>query len=183
MSRTISRRQFFRLMPAMVKSTDKPSNDPGDLHVVRPPGAMKDPQAFLDTCQRCKACSAACPYDVIGHLGPAAGMEEGTPFINPEKNPCRWCPTMDCIKACSSGALAFNDTGSVDAIAKAELDLNACLTQQGILCDDCVTACPTSVNALTLHNHKPQLDLQKCVGCGLCSYYCPTAPAAVRNNP
>jgi MauM/NapG family ferredoxin protein len=170
-------------MPAAVKSSEKLSDEPGDLPVVRPPGALQDSQAFLDTCHRCQACSAACPYDVISHLGPAAGEEEGTPFIKPEENPCHWCPTMDCLEACPSGALAYNDKGCVDPIAKAELDLNACLTQQGILCDDCVSACPTSVKALKLHNLKPQLDLHKCVGCGLCSYYCPTTPVAIRNRP
>ena len=182
MSRRISRRQFFRLMPTAIRSSNKSPDNPGDHPVIRPPGALKDPQTFLESCHRCKACSAACPYNVIGHLGPAAGEEEGTPFINPEENPCRWCPTMDCINACPSGALRFNENGTVGPIAKAELNLDACLTKQGILCDDCVVACPTFVNAIKLCDHQPRLDSQKCVGCGLCSYYCPALPVAIRNS-
>lgn len=187
MPQKFTRRQFLRLglfdHLNLVRDANNPEYSQSELSPIRPPGALKDDEEFLAACDRCQKCSDACPYDVISHLGPMAGKGEGTPFLDPEKTPCRWCPTMDCINACPSGALSFDDDGSVDPIGKAVLDLNLCLTQQGILCDDCVTVCPSNIKAIEMVNRTPQINPDKCVGCGLCVHYCAATPVAISVAP
>ena len=181
MRQDISRRQFFQLLPDRLLKSDRPSGlSESQQQVCRPPGAKKDERDFLATCQRCKDCSKACPFDAIMHLGPSFGPEEGTPFMNVGENPCRWCEDMPCIEACSSDALSLNADGSVDPIAKVKLDKNACLIQQGILCDECVMVCPSKVKAIKMNFRKPQLDPNLCVGCGLCVFYCAATPSAIQ---
>ena len=187
MAKKITRRQFFRLglLDALdlMKDSTAPNRAKKTPSLIRPPGAIKDDEVFSSTCGRCGKCSEACPYDAIFHLGPAAGADEETPVMDPNKAPCRWCPTMDCINACPSGALSFNEDDAVDPIGKAVLDLNLCLTQQGILCDDCVTVCPSNIKAIKIVNRTPQIDQDKCVGCGLCVYYCAASPVAISILP
>ena len=187
MPKKITRRQFLRLglfdaLDLMEEST-APNSSNKTPCLIRPPGAIKDDKDFSSKCERCGQCSEACPYDAIFHLGPAAGPDEGTPAINPNKAPCRWCPTMDCITSCPSGALRLKDDTSVAPIGKAKLDLDLCLTQQGILCDDCVTVCPTNIKAIKMVNRMPQIDHEKCVGCGLCVHHCASLPTAIRIIP
>ena len=180
MDRQITRRQFLRLNPLDVVKMSKGTEGGARALLIRPPGALKDEEQFLAACERCSRCSEACPFDVISHLGPAAGAGEGTPYLDPEAVPCHWCADMPCIRACPSGALSFNDAGEAEPIAKAELDLGACLTQQGILCDDCATVCPSNIRAITMENRVPHLNRERCVGCGLCAYHCAATPTAIR---
>ena len=171
MAKKITRRQFFRLglfdHLDLFRKSGHSEYSRSESPPIRPPGALKDEEEFLAACERCQKCSHTCPYDVISHLGPVAGIEEGTPFLDPNEAPCRWSPTMDCINACPSGALSFHEDNSVDPIGKAELDLKLCLTQQGILCDDCVTICSASIKAVNMVDRTPRIDSEKCVGCGL----------------
>ena len=187
MSQKITRRQFFRLGLLdhlhLIRTADNPEYSRSKSPPLRPPGALKKEEEFFAACDHCQKCSDACPHDAIFHLGPSAGPEEGTPVIDPSEMPCRWCPTMDCISACPSGALSFNDDGTVDPIGKAVLDLDLCLTQQGILCDDCATVCPTDIRAIKMVNRMPQIDHEKCIGCGLCVHYCAASPTAIRIIP
>jgi len=90
---------------------------------------------------------------------------------------------MDCIRACPTGALAFGEDGSVAAIGKAVLDLSTCLTREGILCDECVTVCPSEVKAMRSAGREPVLDEDLCVGCGLCVFHCPSSPTSIRITP
>ncbi len=198
MNNKITRRQFFRLgvLDLTESLLDSVLQNPetSAKNAIRPPGAITNEQEFQDTCSRCRDCSNACPYDVIQHLGPASGLDEGTPYLIPNEHPCHWCPTMDCIQACPTGALSYNDytkellqskpqenkpRSGINPIAKANLNLNLCLTSQGVLCDDCVTSCPSSIKAIKLVGKSPQLDSALCVGCGLCSYHCPATPNAI----
>ena len=184
MSKDISRRQFFRLLPDRMFNPDKAAGQPvGQQAVCRPPGASKNERVFLDTCGKCQACSRACPFDAILHLGPSFGAEEGTPFMNVGENPCRWCEDMPCIAACPTDALRYNSENGIDPVAKVSLNMNACLNQQGILCDECAQVCPPGIKAIKMKFRKPQLDPEQCVGCGLCVFYCAATPSAIRSIP
>ena len=101
---------------------------------------------------------------------------------------------MDCVKACPSGALSFwygrlsddpngSNCGKVGPIGKVRLDLDACLTSDGIICDRCAVTCPEEVKAITIRGRRPVLDLQKCTGCGLCVLYCEADPKALKVAP
>jgi ferredoxin-type protein NapG len=192
MSTRLTRRQLFRLrigdLPALVRQAKNGhAHGDGDAEpeaaFFRPPGALADEDRFLATCERCRACADACPHGVISHFGASAGPREGTPFLDPNTAPCRWCGDMDCIRACPSGALAFGPEERVEPIGKAELDLETCLTSQGILCDSCAVACPPNVRAIKIVNRQPQLDWDRCTGCGLCVWFCQSRPAALKIIP
>ena len=185
----LSRRQFFRLKPVdfipSQSSQDDPRSAAESTPSIRPPGALRDEKAFLSACQRCRACSKACPHGVIEHLGPAAGCAEGTPSLDPNHSPCRWCSTMDCIHACKSGALQQDPRSEVAPIGLAQIDLDRCLNTHGILCDACVQFCPSEIQAIALPitTRLPQIDPSLCVGCGLCVYHCEAAPSAIHVTP
>jgi ferredoxin-type protein NapG len=186
MASELSRRNLFRLRPVDYLQLFREATSPASREIQshhRPPGAVSDEASFLTICERCHACSSACPHGVIEHLGPIAGNAEGTPILHPETNPCRWCPDMDCIRACPSGALSFRRDGTVPPIAKVRLNPASCLNEQGILCDTCVMHCPPSVRALSLVSRKPQLNPDACTGCGLCAFHCEASPGAFTIHP
>ena len=186
MAKEFSRRNLFRLrlgdLSELARETIGASEEEPDSEAppsyIRPPGALADEMAFLEACDRCTLCSEACPHGVIRHLGVADGLLEGSPFLQPETNPCRWCADMPCIRACPSGALAFQEDGSVSPIAKAKLNKGTCLTESGILCDTCSYRCPQNIRAITMSERSPKLDVNQCVGCGLCAYYCDSEPSS-----
>jgi len=185
MSAEFSRRNLFRLKPTdiaqlWVKSR-KPAGGAGDQSEtpIRPPGALRIDAEFLSACERCHKCAEACPFDVIQQLSPAAGAAEGTPFLMPESQPCHWCPGMDCIHACPSGALLFGENEKVSPIARAVIHLDLCLVSQGVLCDTCAVRCPTDIKAIRMRGRFPVLDGDRCTGCGLCAYHCEAESAAI----
>jgi ferredoxin-type protein NapG len=184
MATKLTRRHLFRLKPGELLQLFHESPDPkrssGETTWFRPPGAAPDEESFLSTCERCHKCSEACPYEVIEHLGPVGGLAEGTPVVDPGAKPCRWCPTMDCIRSCPSGALALDPSDTAAPIGKAVLDLSACLNEHGTLCDACAVHCPPQLKAITMIGRKPHLDAQRCTGCGLCAYFCESSPPALR---
>ncbi|HIG52828.1 MAG TPA: 4Fe-4S dicluster domain-containing protein [Candidatus Latescibacteria bacterium] len=180
MAAKLSRRQFFRLglgeWGALLGREEKWQTR------FRPPGVL-DEEEFLQTCERCHQCAEACPFGVIEILGPGAGDAEETPVLDPERNPCRWCESMDCVRACPSGALSLGANGQPRPIGRATLDHDACLNAQGVLCDECVTVCPSEVGAMKMVGRYPRLDEDACVGCGLCAYHCEATPTAISITP
>ena len=129
MATRISRRALFRLRPSemlsLISEKERSGENEGQpRRYIRPPGAIPQEAGFLSACSRCSKCVEACPDDVIKSLTAVAGIAEGTPFLKPEENPCRWCVDMPCIESCESGALSFPQEGSVPPIAKAVFDVN-----------------------------------------------------------
>ena len=187
MSTKITRRQLFRLKPFDIlnlvfkkEQVDDPSQQAG---IFRPPGECDTEEEFLALCEGCPHCSRACPYGVIRHLGPAEGILEGTPVLDPNSNPCRWCPEMHCVKACPTGALTLNPDKKPPPIGKAVLNLDTCLAEEGILCDRCAVTCPSDIKAISMRNRKPVLDVEKCTGCGICVLYCESTPLSLKIIP
>jgi len=167
-----SRRQFLRLNPFRILGM---STKRGPTLIVRPPGAV-DEEFFAQTCEKCAKCSEKCPYGIIEHLGPSAGQNEGTPNLtDPASRPCRLCPDLPCIQACPSGALQYPE-GKIAAMATTVFQEDNCLNTQGVLCDACENSCPGSIRAITMKGpfskRIPSIDLENCIGCGLCAYYC-----------
>ena len=189
MATNLSRRNLFRLKPTdlarLWAKSRRQQDGAGNQEetYIRPPGALKIETAFLSACERCHKCIEACSYDAIQSLGPIAGEAEGTPFLTPDTNPCHWCPGMDCVNACPSGALSFGEKKTVTPIAKAVIDLDLCLVGQGVLCDTCSVRCPTDIKAIRMRGRFPTLDSERCTGCGLCAYHCEAEPKAISIQP
>lgn len=193
MAFSFSRRQLFKLRPADLGSVagqvrqqaGKGSEENEPPPFIRPPGALKDETEFLATCERCQACVEACPHEnVIQTFGPSHGQREGAPYLIPEEHPCRWCVDTPCAAACPTEALQFSKPNpdseiTVAPIAKAVLNLDTCLNNQGTICDTCAVMCPPHVNAIKMINRKPQLNADLCTGCGMCAFYCESEPGSI----
>ena len=77
---------------------------------------------------------------------------------------------------------SVDDIASLRPIAIAQIDHDACLLAQGILCDTCATRCPTHIKAIRMNGRHPVLDATRCTGCGLCAYHCEAEPGAIKLN-
>jgi MauM/NapG family ferredoxin protein len=175
MPRDISRRELFGLLRRGEKHEQKPS--PSPLRVwLRPPGAVAE-DAFADTCERCGKCIDICPRECIFPLG-AVGPNRGTPAILARHAPCVLCEGLLCTTVCPTGALQKVARPQDVRMGLAVVIERTCVTFHGQSCDACHAACPVP-GALRLSWAQPEVDPDKCTGCGLCEFNCPTTPASI----
>ncbi len=144
--------------------------------VLRPPGAIA-PLAFLDKCTRCGDCSNACPFYAIYTLADDAPVGKGSPILLPGQAPCHMCEGFPCASACATGALVKPEETTV-MLGKVNLIEENCFAFRGPECGACGGLCPGGIKAITFRMARPQLDVESCIGCGLCIEACPTTPKA-----
>lgn len=157
---------------------------------LRPPGALAE-HDFAAACIKCGQCAQACPYDTLRMARAEDDAPIGTPYFVPREIPCYMCTDIPCIPACPTGAL----DRQLKDIAKARMglaviDVESCLSWQGLRCEICYRVCPVKDTAITIQNHPRQISKhavfvpivhsQACTGCGLCEEACPTEQAAIR---
>ncbi len=177
--------------------SEGPSAQGRALRLLRPPGAI-DEAAFVETCQRCGKCVEACPADAIFPLtsafddnsaAPAAAAPpsrtstahlRGTPAIDPSLAPCVVCTDLACTHVCPSGALLPILTPADIRMGTAVVDVDICVRSAGDVCTECVAKCPMGPTAIAFPAAGPPAVLDACVGCGVCEFYCPTTPKAIR---
>jgi ferredoxin-type protein NapF len=143
---------------------------------IRPPWALRESE-FVTQCSGCGDCVDACPEGIviIGADKLAAidfrqgeGQGEGL---------CTFCGA--CANACHDHAfLAAEERCNITPWAWRATIGEACLTQQGIMCQSCKDACPTG--AITFRHQlggvaQPSLSLAQCDGCGGCVAPCPVS--------
>jgi ferredoxin-type protein NapG len=157
---------------------------------IRPPGARYEPD-FNARCIKCGLCVDACPYDTLKLATADAGIPIGTPYFIPRETPCYMCEDIPCIAACPTGALdpALEDIDD-SRMGLAVIDIENCLSWQGLRCEICFRECPVQGQAITVEHHPrrlskhamfvPLVHSDACTGCGICEKACPTQEAAIR---
>lgn len=159
-------------------NSDSSHNQPLDLPILRPPGALPETR-FLETCERCGNCVESCPAEAIQIYQSNNQDLSGTPYIDPNSQPCVVCTSLACMQVCPSGALQQLPVNQIQ-IGLAEVNHDTCLRNQGIDCTYCVDSCPIGETAIRLDSRKRiQVIPEGCVGCGVCQYECPTSPKSV----
>ena len=175
MPRDVSRRELFGILRRDEKKKPAP---PAPRIWLRPPGAVSE-EVFGETCQRCGKCIEVCPRECIFPLGGDMGERlAGTPAILARRAPCVLCDGLQCTTVCPSGALQKLVRNEDVDMGVAVIIQRTCVTFHGQPCDACHMACPVE-GALRLEWAQPVVDADKCTGCGLCEFNCPTTPASV----
>jgi ferredoxin-type protein NapG len=159
-------------------------------NALRPPGA-RDEGDFNAKCIKCGQCVRACPYDTLSLASAGETVPIGTPFFLARETPCYMCPDIPCKNACPTGALnpMLKDIDEA-RMGLAVIDIENCLSWQGLRCEICHRECPLTNQAITVeHNPRrlskhalfvPIVNSSHCTGCGICEKACPTDEAAIR---
>jgi len=148
---------------------------------LRPPGA-RDESQFAGVCTRCGNCLRVCPSRIIDRdVGQNGWAKLFTPVLNFASDYCRE-DCIRCTEVCPSGALSrlsLEEKTGIQ-IGLPEVDMNVCLLGDDRECSVCKRWCPYGairyVFSETQYTLKPQIDPQKCTGCGACEAVCPTTP-------
>ena len=159
-------------------------------YAIRPPGALAEAD-FNARCIKCGQCVDACPYDTLKLATADAGIPIGTPYFIPREIPCYMCEDIPCVPVCPTGALDHALENIDDSrMGLAVIDIENCLSWQGLRCEICYRECPVQNRAITVEHHPrriskhamfvPLVHSDACTGCGICEKACPTQKAAIR---
>ena len=163
MACAVSRRQFLR------------GNLTGRHTAIRPPWAVAEDE-FLARCDQCSECVTACPSNLI------EAANDGLPFINFSKGECDFCHA--CARACATGALVYRAEPEQPIWSLAATIEPTCIAFNGVVCRTCGEFCETAAIRFVHvvgRGAMPQVDLERCTGCGACVSVCPVK--AVRMGP
>lgn len=161
----------------------------GESFRLRPPGAQGE-RDFLSRCVKCGKCMEACPYLSLKPGRDDDGAGVGAPVIDARAQACRLCEDFPCVEACPTGALHDIEVRQDVRMGTAVIDEDLCIAFQGMRCEVCYRACPLIDEAITIDYRPregddihsifaPQIDAEKCVGCGLCVERCVISDPAV----
>jgi len=150
----------------------------GGAKPLRPPGSAGEAR-FAGLCIRCGNCLRACPSGIIE----PASLKQGlagflAPVVSFEEDYCRE-DCHRCTHVCPSGAIEPMSLEEKQAtpMGVARVDFSICLLSEDRECDICARVCPYEAVDITWSEEEylavPQVDAEKCPGCGACQVECP----------
>lgn len=172
---------LLRAMPLAKTGTQEPV-------LLRPPGALEEKE-FLKRCVKCGECMKVCITNGLQPTLFEAGVEGiWTPMLVPRIGYCEYRCTL-CGQVCPTDAikkLKLEDKVKVK-IGLAMIDPGRCLPwAHGRPCIVCEEVCPTPKKAIWFEEKRvpdrngrmvtlkqPHVDLDLCIGCGICETKCP----------
>lgn len=131
----------------------------------RPPWALSELQ-FVYHCSRCHACVQTCPEQIL------VTDARGYPEVDFSRGRCTFCHR--CVDSCEREAF-YDDLDKFAWQLRASISAR-CLDYQHIHCEVCKEQC--LAGAISFRHQKgvavlPQIDSQRCNGCGGCYQSCP----------
>jgi polyferredoxin/formate hydrogenlyase subunit 6/NADH:ubiquinone oxidoreductase subunit I len=177
----------------LLRMTPKLKTGAADPTLIRPPGSVAEKE-FLRRCVRCGECMKVCLTNGLQPTLGEAGFEGiWSPVLVPRIGYCETRCTL-CGQVCPTGAiqkLSLEEKAKVK-IGLAMIDVGRCLPfAHARSCIVCEEVCPTPKKAIWLENTRvknragqiltvkqPHVDLELCIGCGICEAKCP-----VRGRP
>ncbi len=159
-----------------------------DPVLLRPPGALGEKE-FLKRCVKCGECMKVCITNGLQPTLLEAGAEGlWSPVLVPRIGYCEYRCTL-CGQVCPTGAIKRLTLGekAKTKIGLAMIDKGRCLPwAHARPCIMCEEVCPTPKKAVwfervrvrdrqgkSLIVQQPHVDLELCIGCGICENKCP----------
>ncbi len=151
---------------------------------IVPPGA-KSIKNLQQHCTGCQLCVSKCPNDV---LRPSTDlMHLMQPVMSFEKGACRVECTA-CSSVCPTGAIqkiSKEDKTAIQIGHAVWVKQNCVVVTDEHQCGNCARHCPSgAITMIPLHPDKddtlmvPAVNENRCIGCGMCEYVCPSRPFA-----
>tara|TARA_R110001583_G_scaffold8007_7_gene39170 strand:+ start:306 stop:788 length:483 start_codon:yes stop_codon:yes gene_type:complete len=133
---------------------------------------VEDSQKFVNNCTQCKSCVTSCPEKII------VQGDGGFPVIDFSLGECTFCG--QCANSCQEDIfVAITET----PWHKKAVIADNCLANENVYCRSCGESCPEQALSFKIGiNAIPEIDLDKCNGCGACFSPCPTSAISIKEN-
>jgi ferredoxin-type protein NapF len=144
---------------------------------LRPPWALPEPD-FSAVCTRCDRCIEGCPEQIL------VRGADGRPEVDFSRGGCTFCGA--CVHSCAPGALASVELVPRTAWSERAAVGAGCFAAVGIVCRSCGDVCEPQALRFRLRpggRANPEIDVNRCNGCGACVSVCPAHALMVRARP